>query len=131
MNIEKFKELLRNTLKYFGHMIRDEIEWVEGLENFNIDNKELEQHYDILEYYLREGGNKLQKLYDDFLERENSIEIKNKTLYISKTDLDHILCYIEGREGILSELFVEGVKDEMLMAGLESKTFNRIVVENI
>lgn len=30
MKIEEFKELLRNTLKYFGHMIRDEIEWVEG-----------------------------------------------------------------------------------------------------
>ena len=112
-------------------MIKDEIEWVEGLEKFNIDNEELEQHYDILEYYLREGGCKLQKLYDDFLKRDGTIEIKNKTLYISKTDLNHILCYIEGRDGALSELFVEGAKDEMSMAGLENKTFNRIIIENI
>lgn len=71
MNIDEFNKTLRGKLLYFGYMIQYEIEWIEGLESFDIDNEELERHYDLLEYFIRDGACRIQELYDDFLGKEN------------------------------------------------------------
>ena len=62
------------------------------------------------------------------------MKIENETLYIDKTDLDHILGYLEGLEiyeGPPSELFLEGLEIELQMNGLEDEYFKNIFIENI
>lgn len=59
------------------------------------------------------------------------MKIENETLYINKTDLDHILGYLEGLELFKeppSELFLEGLEIELQMNGLENEMFNKIVI---
>lgn len=40
------KKMLRQWLKYYGAQIAEEYEWIKGLEDYNIDNCELDSHYD-------------------------------------------------------------------------------------
>ncbi|NMA75590.1 MAG: hypothetical protein GX963_15880 [Bacteroidales bacterium] len=71
MKIEEFDKALRDKLLYFGYMIQNEIEWIEGLESFDIDNEELERHYNLLKYFICDGACRIQKLYDDFLGKKD------------------------------------------------------------
>ena len=71
MKIEEFDKILRGVLLYLGYMIQYEIEWIEGLESFDIDNEELERHYDLLEHFILDGACRIQKVYDDFLDKRD------------------------------------------------------------
>lgn len=62
------------------------------------------------------------------------MKIENETLYINKTDLDHILGEFELTDIFNkppSELFLKGLEVELQMNGLESKYFKNILIENI
>lgn len=62
------------------------------------------------------------------------MKIENETLYINKTDLDHILdidLMENDRDTPPSELFLEGLEIELQMNGLEGKYFKNIFIENI
>lgn len=68
------------------------------------------------------------------------MKIENETLYINKTDLDHILGYSEPHslEELIawkqrppSELFLEGLEIELQMNGLEDEVFNNIVINHV
>ena len=59
------------------------------------------------------------------------MKIENETLYINKTDLDHILdmdLMENDRDTPPSELFLEGLEIELQMNGLENEMFNKIVI---
>lgn len=43
-----FDEEIRNWMKYYGNIIRSQLEWVEGLEKYDIDNEELDNHYSLI-----------------------------------------------------------------------------------
>ena len=60
------------------------------------------------------------------------MKIENETLHINKTDLDHILGYLEGLELFKeppSGLFLEGLEIELGLSGLEGEIFNKIVIK--
>lgn len=62
------------------------------------------------------------------------MKIKNKTLYIDRTDLDHILGTFELRGLYInppSNLFLKGLEMELQFNGLEDETFNKIVIEGV
>ena len=65
------------------------------------------------------------------------MKIENETLYINKTDLDHILGYLDAELLDLckstppSDLFLEGLEVELQLNGLEDEIFKNIVIENI
>lgn len=62
------------------------------------------------------------------------MKIENETLYINKTDLDHILdidIFERDKSTPPSELFLEGLEIELGLSGLEGETFNKIVIEKV
>lgn len=62
------------------------------------------------------------------------MKIENETLYINRTDLDHILgidVFESDKSTPPSELFLEGLEIELGLNGLEDETFNKIVIEGI
>lgn len=65
------------------------------------------------------------------------MKIENETLYINKTDLDHILGYsepyslevlIDWKQRPPSELFLKGIQEELAFNGMEDEIFNRVVI---
>ena len=62
------------------------------------------------------------------------MKIENETLYINRTDLDHILdidLMEDDRDTPPSELFLEGLEIELIMNGLEGEVFNNIVINHV
>lgn len=47
-----FDQEIRSWTKYYGNQIRDNLEWIEGLDKHNIDNAELEHHYSMIMDYV-------------------------------------------------------------------------------
>ncbi len=70
MKIKEFDKILRGTLLYLGYMIQDEVEQIENLENYDTDSEELARHYDLLEYFIRDGACRIQRVYDDLLGKD-------------------------------------------------------------
>ena len=60
------------------------------------------------------------------------MKIENETLYINKIDLDHILGDFEMEEYLgspitpPSELFMEGLENELKFAGLDKTLYSKI-----
>lgn len=62
------------------------------------------------------------------------MKIENETLYINKTDLDHILGEMDLQEYLSappSKLFLQGLEIELALSGLEDEVFNKIVIEKV
>mgnify|MGYP001463906347 CR=1 FL=1 len=62
--VDKDKSL-RGYLKYYASLIKDQYEWIDGLDNCNIDNSELEHHYDLLLEWVVSCYEKIQELGSD------------------------------------------------------------------
>ena len=62
--IDKNK-LLRGHLKYYAYLIKEEYEWIDGLDKHNIDNSELEYHYDMILDYIFSCYYKIQELFPE------------------------------------------------------------------
>lgn len=59
------------------------------------------------------------------------MKIENETLYINRTDLDHILGEMDLEEYLStppSELFLESLQDELEMNGLDKVPYSVIVL---
>lgn len=62
------------------------------------------------------------------------MKIENETLYINKTDLDHILGEFELTDIFhkpLSEIFLEALEEELIFNGMKDETFNKIVINHV
>lgn len=63
-----------------------------------------------------------------------SMKIENETLYINKTDLDHILEEMDLQEYLSvppSDLFLEGLATELSLSGLLNETFKKIAIDYV
>lgn len=62
------------------------------------------------------------------------MKIENETLYINKTDLDHVLGELEG-VGIFeeppSEIFLRALHGELVFNGMEDEVFNKIIIKHV
>lgn len=50
----------RKIIKYYSYLISDELEDIKGLEKYNIDNEELDNHYVSAISYIDDCFNKLK-----------------------------------------------------------------------
>jgi hypothetical protein len=66
ITIEEFIETLKNILKCYGWMIKEEYEWIEGLEKYNIDNDELKLHYNNLMDLIMSANDKIIEVLNKF-----------------------------------------------------------------
>lgn len=52
----------RKIIKYHLYLIKEEMEWIEGLEKYDIDNDELDEHYSMAIEFMADCNKKLKEL---------------------------------------------------------------------
>lgn len=57
---------VRDFLRYYGFLISEEYDWIKGFDNHNIDNDELDLHFDLLLDHIISANDKIIEILEEY-----------------------------------------------------------------